>query len=235
VSFMGGLITGLYALLPPYIVYVDSLGYLPPSMRIAAGSCMVFIAGTMIFCRRSKQKPFQRPQAQEHTARDAFTLIELLLVISIIGILASLILPSYLAARNAAYLARNKAEFKSIATALELYTNDHGNYPPDANRDLPPGLEPYLGPGVWPKAPWPGSVYDWDNWAPADLAYNPKEQVYQISVRFCPLGQPSACVFPKEPWAQNFDYYSAVYFCVGGPCRPHSSQPINHPGYCLNC
>ena len=130
----------------------------------------------------------------------------------------------------------SKAETRAIATALELYANDHGSYHPDVSRDIPPGLEKYLGSsGDWPKAPWPGSIYDWDAWAPSDLAYDPKQQVYQLSIRFCPFNQPLSCAFPNQPWAQNFDYYSAVYYCVSGPCRSHSSQPINYPGYCLNC
>jgi hypothetical protein len=145
-------------------------------------------------------------------------------------------LPAFGVAKKNAYFARTKAEFRQINTALELYASTNsGSYPPDANRSIPPGVEAYLGGSQWPSAPWPGSVYDWDAWAPADLSYEPKQQVYQISVRFCPVNQPTECRFPDEPWAQNFDYYSAVYYCVSGPCRAHSSEPVDHPGYCVNC
>jgi len=164
-----------------------------------------------------------------------FTLLELLVVISIIGVLAAIVFPALGDAKQKAYLARTKAEFKSIATALEFYATDKNTYPSDVNRDLPPGLEKYLGPGVWPAAPWPNSIYDWDNWTAGQLAYAPQAQTYQISVRFCPLGQPTKCSFPKEPWAKDFDYYSSVYYCVSGPCRAHASQPVTHPGYCINC
>jgi prepilin-type N-terminal cleavage/methylation domain-containing protein len=164
-----------------------------------------------------------------------FTLLEIMAVISIIGILAALILPSIIGARKAAYLSRTKAEFRSIATALEFWINDQGSYPADVNRGLPPGLEQYLAPGTWPAAPWPESVYDWDSWAPADLAYPPSTLTRQISVRFCPLGEPEQCNFPNEPWAANFDYHSSVYYCVSGACRAHASQPMSHPGYCINC
>ncbi len=165
-----------------------------------------------------------------------FTLIELLVVISIIGILSTIVFTSLASAKKNAYNVRTKEESHSIATALELYLNDNqGKYPPDVSRSLPPGLEKYLGSGSWPAAPWPGSTYDWDNWAPGDLTYAPQEQVYQISIRFCPEGQPTQCTFPQEPWAANFDYYSSVYYCISGPCRAHSSQPVTHPAYCLNC
>ena len=165
-----------------------------------------------------------------------FTLIELLVVISLIGILALVLLASLSNAKEQARLVKTKEEFLSIAEALELYVdNNNGAYPPDADRGLPSGIEKYLSGSTWPDAPWPGSVFDWDNWAPSDLSYPPFQQVYQISVRFCPEGQPEQCQFPNEPWASNFDYYSSVYYCISGPCRAHASQPVDHPAYCINC
>lgn len=180
--------------------------------------------------------PSYRPKAfstQEISQPRGFTLLELLIVISIIGILAAIIGAPLISARKKAYYSRSLVEFKSINTALEFWQNDHGSFPPDASRDLPAGLEQYLGPGIWPKAPYPGSVYDWDNWSPSDLSYEPKQQVYQISIRFCTA--PGVCTIPNESWATNFDYYSALYFCISGPCRSHSSQPVDYPGKCVNC
>jgi len=165
----------------------------------------------------------------------AFTLIELLVVLGVIGILASITVSALLSAREAARLARAKGEMHAFANALELYANDHGAYPVDANRNIPPGLEPYLSSGNWPQSPWSGGVYDWDNWSPVALSFEPKQQVYQISVRFCTSSDPDTCRFPDEPWAADFDYYSAAYYCISGPCRSHSSKPVDHPGYCINC
>ena len=233
ITFIGGLTTSLYALVPVYVVYIDNLGLLTTSTRVFAAGGMLFVTACALVVRKKGDKLFCRYDTNKNI--NGFTLIELLVVISIIGILSTLILPSFISARNAAYQARAKAELRQVATALELYANDHGGYPPDANRDLPPGLEAYLAGDNWPKAPWPGSVYDWDSWSPSDLTYDPKQQVYQISIRFCPLNQPNACTFPDEPWAQNFDYYSAAYYCVSGPCRAHSTLPIDHPAYCINC
>jgi prepilin-type N-terminal cleavage/methylation domain-containing protein len=235
ISFFGGLLTALYSLLPPYIVYIDQLGFLPPSWRIAAGTCMVVVAGLLFICRRKGEKVFPRKRTRDYSARDAFTLVEILIVISILGVIAALILPLLWRSRDSAYTARTQVELRTIAEGTKFLSVEQGGYPADVNRDLPNGLEMYLGPGEWPKAPWPGSVYDWDNWAPSALQYEPKEQVYQISVRFCPLGQPESCTFPNEAWAENFDYYSAYYYCIKGPCRSHSSKPVEHPGYCVNC
>jgi prepilin-type N-terminal cleavage/methylation domain-containing protein len=191
---------------------------------------MLFISLCAVVAKKRGKKIFIK---NKHEGRGGFTLIELLIVISIIGILAAIIFPVVRGAVNKAYYARTQVEFKSINNALALYMAETGNYPADANRDLPVGLEKYLGGGNWPKAPWPGSVYDWDNWAPSDLAYPPQQQVYQISVRFC--SAPGVCTIPNESWASGFDYYSSVYYCISGPCRAHASQPVTYPGLCVNC
>ncbi len=161
-----------------------------------------------------------------------YTIVELLITISIIAILASVTLPVINMVRDDAYYARALAEFRSVEVSLQHYKDEYGSFPPDASRDIPPGLEAYLAPGIWPDAAWPGSVFDWENWDDPD---NPGEKIYQISLRFCPIGQPSQCRFPNQPWATNFDIDSSVYYCIQGACRAHINRPINHPGYCVNC
>jgi len=166
-----------------------------------------------------------------------FTLIEILIVLAIIGILAAVITSSLNNARNKGYYTRTQVEFDSMSEALDLYREDHdGEYPPDVTRNIPPGLGKYLaGNNVnsWPEAPWPGSVYDWENWVDPDNAEN---NIYQISIRFCPAGGTiDQCNFPKESWAKNFGVDSSIYYCVSGACRAHINQPKNYPGYCINC
>ncbi len=168
-----------------------------------------------------------------------FTLIETLVVIAIIGILAAIIIINVKqSAKESTYFVTAKKELGSIAQSLELYAANHNRaYPPDADRDIPPGLEQYLAPGDWPKAPWPGSVYDWDNWdLPLDDPDYPGEKIYQISIRFCPLGgELDECRFPNQDWAKDFDVNSSVYYCISGHCRAHGSEDIDYPGYCVNC
>ena len=169
--------------------------------------------------------------------RRGFTLIELLVVIAIIGIIAGVVLASMNDAREKAYKSRTALEFNQLVTALVLYSsNNNGEYPADVSRDIPNGIKDYLAGQQWPKAPWPGSVYDWDNWGPGDLcsgsACDPHQQIYQISVRFCDQNG-NNCHFPDESWAVNFDENSAAYYCISGPCRSNASEPTNHPGYCM--
>ena len=58
-----------------------------------------------------------------------FTLIELLIVVAIIGILAAIAIPNFLAAQTRAKVSRVMADQQAVATALELYKIDNSLYP----------------------------------------------------------------------------------------------------------
>lgn len=62
--------------------------------------------------------------------RNAFTLIELLIVVAIIGILAAIAVPNFMNAQVRAKVARVQSEHKSIQTALESFFIDNNGYPP---------------------------------------------------------------------------------------------------------
>ncbi len=70
----------------------------------------------------------------------AFTLIELLIVVAIIGILAAIAVPNFINARMRASIAKIQADGKALATALESYKIDRNNYPVDATNLNPVGL-----------------------------------------------------------------------------------------------
>ncbi len=61
-------------------------------------------------------------------SRRAFTLIELLIVVAIIGILAAIAVPNFLQAQIRAKVSRVQGDFKALATALEMYHLDNGRY-----------------------------------------------------------------------------------------------------------
>lgn len=70
------------------------------------------------------------PVPRQPAARLGFTLIELLVVIGIIALLVGLLLPTLSRVRSNARTARTLADLQAIATALEVYKSDLGDYPP---------------------------------------------------------------------------------------------------------
>lgn len=61
--------------------------------------------------------------------RNAFTLIELLIVVAIIAILALIAVPNFLEAQTRSKVSRAQADMRSLATALEAYYVDFNRYP----------------------------------------------------------------------------------------------------------
>lgn len=176
-----------------------------------------------------------------------FTLVEIVIVITVLGILAAI---GYNTLGNrykeSTYYTRAVAELNAMGNAMNLYVARYNDYPADVSRSLPAGLEEFVqgqeGVEEWPDAPWPGSVYDYDNW-PAD-ELNGIAQTYQISIRFCDAGDNATCNERANKYLKeyvdaatlaNWDANSAVYYCLKGDCRSHSSEPIDHPGHCVNC
>jgi len=69
--------------------------------------------------------------------KNAFTLIELLIVVAIIAILAAIAVPNFLEAQVRSKVSRTKADMRSITTALESYAVDFSAYPPSVWLDYP--------------------------------------------------------------------------------------------------
>ncbi len=98
---------------------------------------------------------FFYPKMKTMNKRSGFTLLELLIVIAIIGILASLAAVSYSSAQRRARDSQRQADLKAIQNALEQYYADNdGNYP---GGDCDPGVG-YLPDGI-PADPKTGVLY----------------------------------------------------------------------------
>ena len=79
-----------------------------------------------------------------------FTMIELLVVISIIAILAALLLPALNAARMKAHSIACTANLKQLGSAVMVYEGDFGYYPMGNIPQVPRSMIPALSCGELP-------------------------------------------------------------------------------------
>ena len=79
-----------------------------------------------------------------HT-RKAFTLVEILIVVVILGILAAIVVPRFIDAGQDAKIGAFVASLKTYADTCEYYNIKEGQYPGDGSSGVVPvGLESYL-------------------------------------------------------------------------------------------
>lgn len=97
--------------------------------------------------------------------RAAFTLIEILIVVAIIGTLSAIIFVSVNRAQNKGNYTRILSDMKQISSAAETYAIAHNNsYPADVTVAVHiPELDSFL-PGGWPNSPCSNYGYDYENW-----------------------------------------------------------------------
>jgi len=90
---------------------------------------------------------------QPDPGKRAFSLIELLVIIAVIGVLAALILPAMNSARQRAFRSDCTSNLKQIELAFALYLDANNGHFPD-RRDL--------------KSSLPGGFHPWTDWPPSD-------------------------------------------------------------------
>lgn len=142
-----------------------------------------------------------------------FTLVELLIVISILSILVSLVIVSFRSSQLKGHDAERKSDLKQIANALELYYNDYGKYP----NSLPPwgstftdGKTVYF--KVLPKDPVAAYSY---YYRVVDPAPGGNDQKYQL--------------FAHLENSQDQELIVTTYSCGGTTCNFAITSPNTTP------
>ena len=151
---------------------------------------------------------FSRPETQ---IRSAFTLVELLVCISIIGILLGLTFPAAQAVRQAARRASCLSNLRQVMIAALSYESKNQAFPPGDNGD---GMG-FLGPllplmeeeALWDKLrlePQPGQTYQ-DHWKQASEA--------ELPFLLCPAAKPEEKIASLTGSSQ----YTTHYYGLCGP------------------
>ncbi|RNC82575.1 MAG: type II secretion system protein [Phycisphaera sp.] len=99
--------------------------------------------------------------AATRSLRSAFTLVEILIVVVILGILAAVVIPSFANATEPTRQAAFVTNMQDFAEAAQLHRIRNGEFPPDSNSgELPDGFEELIDPRDWIGTTPIGGVWD---------------------------------------------------------------------------
>ena len=105
-----------------------------------------------------------RSMERARISRTGFTILELMIVVSIIGLLAVLAIPAFMKQRRQAQDTAFLNNLRQLSASMERYAITEGDYPADAVAGVEPlGFKPYRPRQiVWTEKSHIGGFWDWD-------------------------------------------------------------------------
>jgi len=150
------------------------------------------------------------------SVRSAFTLIELLIVISIIAMLAALLLPALKGARDRAYTTVCANQLRQINFGLVMYADDYDRCYPPTVYDGTAKTDPTMNFMNAPPAADGGSGYNC--WLWLLYPYHHKPEIYLCpSAKFHGYGWTYGYALGFESWVSTTGVWSPYCFSATGP------------------
>lgn len=94
----------------------------------------------------------------------AFTLVEIMIVVAVIGLLAAIAIPHFARARAVAQGVRVANDMRVFADGFAVFSFEKGHYPPDSHEALPTGegIEEYVNAAKFNAPTSIGGRYNWE-------------------------------------------------------------------------
>lgn len=146
-----------------------------------------------------------------------FTLVELLVVITILGVLSTIGLVAFSSAQIRSRDTQRKSNLKQVASALELYFSDYGAYPLSNTGRIVSCPAP-AGVCTWGSSEFSDSKTLYFKTLPKDPASN-----YKYYYRTVTVGSVANQGFQLYAELENTQDPS----CLGGNCGTHNDFPAN--------
>jgi prepilin-type N-terminal cleavage/methylation domain-containing protein/prepilin-type processing-associated H-X9-DG protein len=164
-------------------------------------------SGRSRYCLRLGGRPGSRPHCL------AFTLVELVVVIAILSVLAAIVLPVFVSARETSRRATCLANLRNISLAFAMYIDDWDGCFPNTG-------DPYLWMGRhwrWPLKPYLGTSLERDPGDPED----PLISAHTPGFLLCPSDP-----FANDKWDATSYGYSAAFYHTPGQIRAMTTEDL---------